>query len=178
MSDISVFEQSFRLFVAPMPIKGLGVFTRELIPRDAVVDRCPGQRLSPAAIHYIWRFKAEHLHWFVDDHERYMYVVYGYGMLYNHDPQPNLTCDIAYDDQGLARAFTWTALRDILPGEELTFDYDLTLPFEALPNVDTEAEATRLHQGIAWLEAEQARLAERLRVMRQRLPAAESRARP
>jgi SET domain-containing protein len=169
------FEQRFRLYIIPIAIKGLGVFTRELIPQGAVVDICPGQRLSTEAINHIWRFKAEHLHWFVDDHDRFMYVVYGYGMVYNHDPQANLECDITYDSQGLAQAFTWTARREILPDEELTFDYNLTLPFKAVPNQDTIGELPRLRAGLKFLETEAVQIAEKTMAMKTRLAKLESR---
>jgi hypothetical protein len=45
-------------------------------------------------------------------------LVLGYGMLYNHAEDPNLEYD--QDDAGVV---TFSAVRSIAPGEELTISY-------------------------------------------------------
>ena len=52
----------------------------------------------------------------------------GYGSLYNHSYQPNAR----YDDQP-AGAMTFTALRDIRAGEEITINYNNLGPSAAHP---------------------------------------------
>ena len=51
----------------------------------------------------------------------------GYLMLYNHSPSPNITIVRHFEDNEMSMR----ALRDIAPGEELAYDYDVPLWFEA-----------------------------------------------
>ena len=51
----------------------------------------------------------------------------GYLMLYNHSPTPNITIVRHFEDNEMSMR----ALRDIAPGEELAYDYDVPLWFEA-----------------------------------------------
>ena len=51
----------------------------------------------------------------------------GYLMLYNHSPAPNITIVRHFEDNEMSMR----ALRDIAPGEELAYDYDVPLWFAA-----------------------------------------------
>ena len=51
----------------------------------------------------------------------------GYLMLYNHSPAPNITIVRHFEDNEMSMR----ALRDIAAGEELAYDYDVPLWFEA-----------------------------------------------
>lgn len=105
---------------------GFGVFTDTFIPKDGIIEEChylkvPREHASgPPMTDYVFN-----LTW--GDHEEqrpgeWVAVVLGYGMIYNHSNQPN----VAYWRGGDRDLFTFYALRDIQPGEQLFITYGET----------------------------------------------------
>lgn len=50
-------------------------------------------------------------------------VMFGYGSIYNHNHE-NPNADIFYPEQETDRYLSIKALKDIMPGEEITYDYE------------------------------------------------------
>jgi SET domain-containing protein len=110
-------EQSDLICVRNVKGKGRGIFARKDIDKGKVIERVPivlvpvkhliGGMHSPALARffYLWNKKE-------------VAISLGYGSLYNHSYTPN-----AHFEHG-ARSITYTALRDIAKGEEITINYN------------------------------------------------------
>jgi len=111
------FEQSELVELKQVRGKGRGVFARARIGRGGIIERVPviviplrevydrgeGSKLGDYVV--MWnREKAA--------------IALEYGSMYNHSYDPNAR----YDDGRLTKTFT--AIRDIAPGEEITVNYN------------------------------------------------------
>jgi SET domain-containing protein len=97
--------------------KGRGVFACAIITKGELIERAPvllvpiehliGGLYSPilARFFYLWN-------------KKHVAISLGYGSLYNHSYQPN-----AHYQHG-RMAISYTALRDIAKGEEITINYN------------------------------------------------------
>lgn len=109
--------QSSLIEVRQTKSKGRGVFARTLIPAGTVFERVPllvipaneilHTEIDTTLLGYIFEYK------------KHVAVALGYGSLYNHSYNPNAR----YDDVG-RQMKEFRALRDILPGEEITINYN------------------------------------------------------
>ncbi len=97
--------------------KGRGVFARSFIPEGAEVERVPvlvmpeDEALDPSGTvlaNYVFEWG-----------RGTVALALGFGSIYNHSYSPNAR----YDDVGRLTK-VYTALRDILPGEEITINYN------------------------------------------------------
>jgi hypothetical protein len=98
--------------------KGRGVFARTSIPKGTVIERVPvivvpaqeifGQAPQSKLADYVFRWGRD-----------MVAIALGYGSLYNHSYQPNARF---YNKGRLTKTFT--AIRDIQPGEEITVNYN------------------------------------------------------
>jgi uncharacterized protein len=92
---------------------GRGVFATRRFARGELVERCPTVELPDADV--IGRLD-DYVYTSITDGD--VLLVLGYGMLYNHSPDPNV--EYVQDDPSI---LSFHALRTVLPGEELTIDY-------------------------------------------------------
>lgn len=111
LSSYSLWEY---FFVRTAGTKGRGLFTRKKIPQQALAFIVKGSTR-------FFRAKNEseyflHPNWFAVDKDTWIDPAEPYVFL-NHSCNPNL---------GINDRREFIALRDILPGEELTFDYSIT----------------------------------------------------
>jgi uncharacterized protein len=97
-------------------VSGRGAFASRSISESEIIERCPAIEVTDGDVggellNYVFYGSAENLR----------LVAMGYGMLFNHSPQPN----VAYyrDDSPLGAELVLYALRDIRKGEELFYDY-------------------------------------------------------
>lgn len=119
---------------AMIPGKGYGVIALRDIPADTVLEITPvivvdQQQLfrpdgSRSAL-------LDYAFWWGDITDdplppEYAIVKGGYLALANHDPDGNSTIEQNRPD----KTITWSAIRDIRAGEEITFDYDCDLWFD------------------------------------------------
>jgi SET domain-containing protein len=104
-------------YVAPSPVHGRGVFALQAIRLGQVIERCPcivletGWQQIQTVLHdylYCWPREGDG-----------RAVVLGHGSLFNHDTRPN--ADWTTDNQ--EHQFTYHAIRDIHPHEEIFIDY-------------------------------------------------------
>ena len=108
------------LILQPSPIHGVGVFARNNIKKGAALpmfakgDLTVREHASPIerhyAVHYTSknRIRSKPLGWHCPEDFHRMSI----GWYTNHSKTPNV------------QTRTWTALRDIKKGEEITIDYD------------------------------------------------------
>lgn len=92
--------------------RGRGVFATKDFKQDDTVEKCPTLKVVHAHIK-----GSLLLDYVFDGGGPFSLLVLGYGMLYNHDEDPNLVYAVSDDD------FVLYALRDISKGEELTISY-------------------------------------------------------
>ena len=92
---------------------GRGVFATRRFAEGDVVETCPTVQAADSEITGVLR---DYVFTSVNDHD--IVLALGYGMLYNHSPEPNL--EYVQDDPS---TITFLALRTVRPGDELTIDY-------------------------------------------------------
>lgn len=97
-------------------VAGRGAFAHKPIKKDDIVERCPALEVTDKDI------GGELLNYvFYGSAENKRLVAMGYGMLFNHSPQPN----VAYyrEDGPTGAELIIYALRDIRKGEEMYYNY-------------------------------------------------------
>ena len=92
---------------------GRGVFATRRFATGEVVEDCPTVELVDADV--TGRLN-DYVFSSVKDGD--LLLVLGYGMLYNHSPNPNV--EYLQDEPS---TITFRTLRNVRPGEELTIDY-------------------------------------------------------
>ena len=92
---------------------GRGVFATRRFRKGDQIETCPTIEVPDAEVS--GRLD-DYVYSSVKDGD--VLIVLGYGMLYNHSPEPNVEYT---QDEPSTLAF-W-ALRTVMPGEELTIDY-------------------------------------------------------
>ena len=102
------------VFVARSPVHGRGVFAARRFEAGDVVEDCP-VLLVPAGAIVALGLDGYCFEW-TDEH---CAVALGYGSLYNHSWDPNARYDHDHDRD----LVSYTALRRIEPGEEVTINY-------------------------------------------------------
>ncbi len=97
-------------------VSGRGAFADRAISAGEIIERCPALEVTDRDIggellNYVFYGNAEDLR----------LLAMGYGMLFNHSPQPN----VAYyrDDTALGAELVLYALREIRKDEELFYNY-------------------------------------------------------
>lgn len=106
--------QSPRLEIRQVPGKGRGVFARENISRDEIIERVPLLILKSAEVETSELMDYAFV-WGKDT----VAIALGYGSIYNHSYQPNARY---FDGPGRTKRFL--ALRNIAAGEEITVNYN------------------------------------------------------
>ena len=107
-------EQSSLITVKRMPRKGRGVFAKEFIRAGTTIERVP-VLVVPIADIAASRLADYAFTW----SRRRVALALGYGSLYNHSYTPNAR----YLEAGRS-AQEFVAIRDIVPGEEITVNYN------------------------------------------------------
>jgi SET domain-containing protein len=110
-----------------VPGKGRGVFTVKAIRKGALIEVAPVVPIGRKSVPEGAPPDGYVLEWDEKKKGREYAMVLGYVMLYNHSGQPNifLESDLANE------TVTVTALRDIKAGEELLWNYNCEIWFDA-----------------------------------------------
>ena len=117
------------------PEKGRGVFAAMDIRKGAVIEQSPVTVVPKAETDFLEEEKTGKvsvidsylMRWRPDVKGQEYCLGHGFLMLYNHGEKPNSALSYDYEQ----RTITTTATRDIRAGEEITFDYDCELWFDA-----------------------------------------------
>ena len=107
-----------KISVKDSPLHGLGVFANVDFSAGDIIELCPYIVIDDDDLEEINRLN-DYLFSSPDQVGDYL-VVLGFGMMYNHDNQPNAEWEIDDEDH---RFVKFTALRDIKAGEEITQNY-------------------------------------------------------
>jgi len=143
MEKLNRLFKNKNIYVANSKIHGRGVFTDvdilpgEIVEQAHVVhpDDKTGKTTDPNYFRYFffWPYLAENWKELVDKNETlsmdqisYPACVLGYGMVYNHSLNPNVTFEIDVENN----IIEYRAKRKILAGEELLICYNVTLKFD------------------------------------------------
>lgn len=115
-----------KIEIKESPNKGLGVFAKEQISKDEIIEMCPLIKLdvphnSDVLDDYRFYYPKE-------SNNPYYIISLGYGSLYNHNDQNN-----ADWRDGKPMTFEFFALRDIEPGEEICISYGVQEYFNQRP---------------------------------------------
>lgn len=114
-----------------IPGKGRGIVAREAFEQGELVERSPVIPIAeedserPGITDYAFAW-GEELPACQKGTE--CAIAFGYLSLYNHSRSPNICLERHFDDNEMSVR----TLRPIAPGEELTFDYDVPLWFDAV----------------------------------------------
>ncbi len=105
-----------KIEIKESPNKGLGVFAKEKILKDEIIEICPLIKLdvpftSDVLNDYRFGYPRK-------GGDKILVIVLGYGSIYNHNDQNN-----ADWRDGKPMTFEFFALRDIEPGEEICTSY-------------------------------------------------------
>jgi hypothetical protein len=108
-----------KIVIDKSPIHGWGVFAKEKIYKNEVIEECPILKLpikkgesSPLLTNYRFNFPSG------NDWDEQV-IAFGYGSLYNHSDNPNAYW-FSINDK---RTFLFVANRDIEMGEEILVYY-------------------------------------------------------
>ena len=99
--------------------RGRGVSTRQALKAGSLVEVCPVLVLSPQDTAHIVQTKLYDYYFEWNDDAQSSALALGYGSLYNHSYQANLSYEMDFENQ-LIRFY---AFRDIKAGEELCINY-------------------------------------------------------
>lgn len=106
--------------IQEIPYKGRGVIAVMPILAGDVIERCPIVRLTQDDLNQI-KVTTVNQYYFEWEHEGAL--VLGFGSLYNHAYRPNAR----YEQDQASQTMIFYALRDIMPGEEITINYNFYL---------------------------------------------------
>ena len=133
------------LHVRSSPKHGLGVFTREPLAADAVVERCAvlesmvrsvRGRPAPQMVRYMYRGWKQ----FPD----VSFMPAGFGTMYNNGER---CCNVRWELDMNSRCLSFHAIRDIEAGEELTIDYRQMHRPDILQSMETDHGPTQEEEG-------------------------------
>lgn len=121
------------LYSAPSTHGGRGVFSSVDIPAGSIIELAPVILLSAADRILIHQTCLHDYYYTWDDDSAA--IALGFGSLYNHSDQANAEFELDYDFE----LIRFTALRDIVAGEEITTNYRVGNPEMELWFDDTKA---------------------------------------
>lgn len=105
--------------------KGRGVFARAKIRSGETIEICPVRTFDEEEKRVLDEFDGMipefYFVWDEENPKECAAIVLGFGSIYNHSADPNMDCEKDFEQ----KTIRFYALRDIEPGEELTFDYDV-----------------------------------------------------
>lgn len=120
----NIFFCHKNLIINESKIHGRGVFATEPIKDGTLIERCPILKLDfPSKYHCDLKIldyafaRPSDKNW--QDHGWDLYMIMGYGMMYNHQDIPNASITFDYDKNYA----DITATRDITSGTEICISY-------------------------------------------------------
>lgn len=113
-------QQIPHIFVAQSDIHGLGVFTGARISANSIIEICPILYLPEKDISTLQKTIINDYYFEWDNDLKAGALALGYGSIYNHSFSPNAYYDVDMQENTL---YIY-ALQRILPGEEITINYN------------------------------------------------------
>jgi SET domain-containing protein len=123
---MNIFQKYRKIIVNDSEIHGRGVFSTDQINENDLIERCPIVPLDfPSKYHcdlklldYVYAKHCKPCDT-CNNHGHYLYMVLGYGMVYNH--QDNANAMISFDYKNLTADIT--AIKDIEANQEIYISY-------------------------------------------------------
>jgi len=105
---------------------GRGVFAKETIAKDEVIEQCPIILLNEKETETIRKtlLRNYYFMWGNDKNHHKAGICLGFGSLYNHSYKPNATYKKLYDQS----IITFVAIKNITLDEEITVNYNYGNP--------------------------------------------------
>lgn len=128
MSTIKKKEEKVRLGRSTIPKAGRGVFAIKIIQREEVIEKCPIIKLSNEA-HSLKKSKLYNYYFLWGKNHKNAAIALGLGSIYNHSYEPNAT----YKKDLRHQTITFSAIKKIWPGEEITVNYNYGDPKDKSP---------------------------------------------
>lgn len=102
---------------------GRGIIATKKIKKGELIEKSPVILLGKKDAEFLEKETSDVLHYYVIyEEEDDVYInMLGYLPIYNHSNTPN--AEMLYDDDKKDPSMELSALRDILPGEEITYHY-------------------------------------------------------
>lgn len=120
----NLFKIQKKIFVANSAVHGRGVFAANKILQDTLIERCPMLKLDfPSKYHCDLKIldyafaRPSDANW--QDHGWDLYLIMGYGMLYNHQDIPNAAITFNYEENYAEI----TSTREIPANKEIFISY-------------------------------------------------------
>lgn len=115
-----MIETPSKIYIDKSPIHGWGVFAKEFINTDEIIEICPiitlpiikGESTS-LLIDYRFNFPSGTPEW------SEQVIALGYGSIYNHSDNPNAN----WYSNNIGRTFQFFAIKPIQPGDEILVYY-------------------------------------------------------
>ena len=118
-----MIEVPLKIEIKESPGKGLGVFAKEKILKDEIIEVCPLIKLDVTEeSNVLFDYRFGYPSTGIDD---FFVIPLGYGCIYNHSEQNN-----AEWRDGEPMTFEFFAIKDIEPGEEICTCYGGSYYFE------------------------------------------------
>ena len=117
-------EPPQKIKVVDVDVKGMGVVATQNIKNGETIEVCPIVFISKKEAGFFEKEKTPLNFYYLqlDDYHDKVCLMLGYGSLYNHSSNPN--AEIIYDEESTERVVYFKALKDIMAGEEIVYDYD------------------------------------------------------
>ena len=108
------------IYVQNSPGKGRGVFARQPITREELIERATVLIIPAGEWNYIENTVLSNYWFSFGPNREHAAIPMGYGALYNHSYTPNAV----YEVKDWEMVVQFNALRDIQAGEEITVNYN------------------------------------------------------
>lgn len=142
MQKIKSMQRLIGIYFGPSEKGGRGVFTAMAIPAGTIIEICPMIVLPPDDFQRIHTSGLHDYYFLWGDEENQCAIALGFGSLYNHDYEPNARYFVDPEEETMEIH----AIREILPGEEITVTYnghpdDKSLVWFEDPNYNKEKKS-------------------------------------
>lgn len=107
------------LYIKHTPQRGKGVFTRDHIKKNTVIEIAPVIVLPANERKWIDQSVLYNYYFYWGDDSQQSAICLGYGSLYNHSYKPNVIYEADYNEETI----TFITLRAVKAGEELLINY-------------------------------------------------------
>lgn len=108
-----------KIYIGSSNLHGLGVFAKEKIFKDELIEECPIHKLHIIKGNSDPCLNDYRFNWPKTDNWTHQVVTWGYGSLYNHSNNPNAE----WRDSDNLETFKFYAIRDIEINEEILVYY-------------------------------------------------------
>ena len=115
-------QQIPNLYVGPSEIHDRGMFCATFIPEGSIIEICPVIYVPAKDMEKVKQTSLYDFYFIWGEDEKSGAIALGYGSIYNHSYQPNARYYVDFE----ALTLEIFAIKDIQPGEEITFNYNGT----------------------------------------------------